>query len=93
MTKSEKPTIASEPCPRCGCYVVMDFTCGCGKCRDDYCVNCGRFGALPRDEHTEAAPWDLRCERGAVMHTHSEEAKARRINDWLRAKAEARHGH
>jgi hypothetical protein len=85
MSTSGKETVAKEPCPRCGCWVVMDFTCGCGRCKDDYCLNCGRFGALPRNKHTEMAGYDARCEHGPVLHAHSEKEKSKRINDWYKA--------
>lgn len=72
--------ISDVACPRCGCRIVKDLTCGCESLRDvDYCENCGRYAApaLKPDEHTELAPaipglgpLTLPCELGPVLHRH-----------------------
>lgn len=76
--------LVPKPCPRCGCQLRANFRCGCGRCNDDYCVNCGRFVSLEDDEHVELTPpVDVRCSKGAVPHEHSDAEKAERVARWL----------
>lgn len=75
--------LVPKPCPRCSCQLRANFTCGCGACADDYCVNCGRFASLSDAEHTELSPLDERCSHGAQPHEHPDEAKAARVQQWF----------
>lgn len=73
--------LAAIPCPRCGCYVAANFECGCGACKSDYCVNCGRWCDLPASEHVELSFADRRCEKGNVLHAHDPAEKLARITE------------
>lgn len=79
---SDDLRLAGEECPRCGCWCVRNFECGCGEVHSDYCVNCGRFTSLARDEHVKLSEVDVRCARGRELHDHDEGEKLARIDDW-----------
>ena len=63
--------------------MVRVFECGCGACRDDYCVNCGRFCSLPREEFLDLAPYDLACGAGPEAHEHTQSDKHDRMEAWM----------
>ncbi len=75
--------IGAAPCPRCGCYLINHFECGCGTVHDDCCVNCGRWVSLAQTEHVELSGIDARCTVGPVIHEHSEDEKAARIERYM----------
>lgn len=68
----------NKPCPRCACFLIDHFRCGCGAVESDYCVNCGRFTTA--DGLTELTELDAKCEKGRVEHEHPSEEKTERIN-------------
>jgi hypothetical protein len=72
--------LLTAPCPRCGCYVAKHFDCNCGAVHDDYCINCGRWVSLPSDQYTTLTELDEACEKGAVLHEHSDEEKKHRLD-------------
>jgi len=71
--------ISDTPCPRCGCFIVKKFECGCGAVHSDYCNNCGRWTTLLPTEYAALGDIDARCEAGRVPHEHSSEEKTARI--------------
>jgi len=89
------PRLGSEPCPRCGCWLVNQFTCNCGEVHSDHCVNCGRwtFPHLARDEYTELDETDVACTAGTVLHEHDPAEKAARKLDAFFAARALRRSH
>jgi|GEM_PF-5418914 len=83
MTRTANISVCKPACPRCGCYLTSHFECGCGACKDDYCVNCGRFRSLGPDEHVELSPFDAICPFGAVPHEHSRDEKHSRMAEYM----------
>ena len=87
-----KTALSAVPCPRCGCHLARVFECNCGACKDDYCVNCGRFCSLPRNEFLELAPYDLACSAGREAHEHTQADKHDRMEAWANALRASRTG-
>lgn len=79
----EESRLNDKPCPRCGCYLIRSFVCGCGDVHEDYCCNCGRWTILPVTEHATLGHVDIRCDAGPVAHVHSEEEKSQRVKDYF----------
>lgn len=72
------PRVNQEDCPRCGCWVVEEFKCGCGQIHADVCANCGRYAApaLRRDQYAEPDEMIPRCSLGQVLHKHEHDWEA-----------------
>jgi hypothetical protein len=71
--------LRDTPCPRCGCFLVRTFCCGCGAHDELICSNCARAQSLPPHEHVELSPFDIRCTMGARPHHHAYEDRLARF--------------
>ena len=65
-------TLGNEDCPRCGCWMTVEFNCDCGQIHASVCLNCGRYTApsLRRDEYAEPDEIVPPCTTGPVAHEH-----------------------
>lgn len=78
-----KAWVGDQACPRCGCWMRAHFSCGCGQCNDDYCLNCGRFSSLPLAAFIELSPMDAACAHGPTVHRHPCTEVNERIERWI----------